>query len=106
MKKLFALLVLIFVFSALALHAGEWTGYIADAGCASKNIEKAGGGGHADCSKRCIGKGADAVLVAEGKIYKLDKQDDAKKLAGEKVVVKGAASEDSIKVESITKVEN
>ncbi|HEY3128662.1 MAG TPA: DUF5818 domain-containing protein [Acidobacteriota bacterium] len=107
MKKLSVLCLIFFVFSLAALYAGEWTGYIADAGCAGKDVSKAGGSGHSDCSKRCIGKGAAAVLVADGKVYKLDSQDEAKKFAGEKVMLKGTASDDgSIKVESITKAEN
>ncbi len=108
MKKLSVLCLILFVFSLMALYAGEWTGYIADAGCAGKDVNKAGSSGHLDCSKRCIGKGVAAVLVADGKVYKLDSQDEAKKFAGEKVVLKGTTSEDgsSIKVESITKAEN
>jgi len=103
MKKVCGMLLLVFALSAMALYAGEWTGYISDSQCAAKG-EKAE---HAGCAKSCIGRGASAVLVSEGKVYELDKQDDAKKLAGDKVVIKGTASEDgkSIKVESIEKAE-
>ncbi len=105
MKKIAALCLLVFALSAVGLYAGEWTGYIADANCAAKKGEDAG---HAGCAKSCIGRGAAAVLAAGGKVYTLDKQDDAKKLAGEKVVVKGEISQDgtAIKVESITKAES
>jgi hypothetical protein len=43
--------------------------------------------------------------VSGGKVFTLDKQDEAKKFAGEKVMLKGTAGEDgaSIKVESIEK---
>ena len=102
MRKIVALCLVAFVLSAMALYAGEWTGYIADANCAAKKGEDAG---HAGCAKSCIGKGAAAVLASGGKVYTLDKQDDVKKLAGEKVVVKGEMNQDgtAIKVESVAK---
>ncbi len=84
--------------------AAEWTGYISDAGCAPK---KGSNPDHAACARSCIESGAAAVLVADGKIYKLDKQDEAKKFAGDKVLLKGTASEDgsAIKVDTIRKAE-
>ncbi|HYK91392.1 MAG TPA: hypothetical protein VE398_21665 [Acidobacteriota bacterium] len=105
MRRVIACVVLVFALSCMALYAGEWTGYISDANCAAKKGESAD---HAACAKSCITRGAAAVFVSEGKVYKLDKQDEAKKLAGEKVVLKGDVSEDgaSIKVESIEKAEN
>jgi len=104
MKKTAVLCLLVFLLSAVGVYAGEWTGYIADANCAAKKGEDAG---HAGCAKSCIGKGAAAVLAAGGKVYTLDKQDEAKKLAGEKVVVKGEMNQDgtAIKVDSIEKAE-
>lgn len=106
MKKIAVLFLMIFVLSALSLYAAQWTGYIADANCAAKKAVE--DPNHAGCAKSCIGKGAAAVFVSEKKVYTLDKQDEAKKLAGEKVVLKGKMSEDgtSIKVDSITKAEN
>ena len=103
MKRVGGLLLLVFTLSAMSLYAGEWTGYISDSQCAAKG-EKAE---HAGCAKSCIGRGAAAVLVSQGKVFTLDNQEEAKKLAGDKVVVKGTASEDgkSIKVESIEKAE-
>jgi hypothetical protein len=104
MKRLFGAIALVCILSAATLYAGEWTGYISDSNCAAKG-EKAE---HAGCAKSCISRGASAVLVAQGKVYTLDNQTDAKKLAGEKVVVKGTANDDgtAIKVESIAKAEN
>ncbi len=94
---------LVFTLSAMALYAGEWTGYVSDSKCAAKGDKPE----HAGCAKSCISRGASAVLVSEGKVFELDNQGAAKKLAGEKVTVKGTASEDgkSIKVESIEKAE-
>ncbi len=103
MKKILALFLLAFTLSAMALYAAQWTGYISDAKCGLKGDSA----DHADCAKTCIKNGAAAVLVSEGKMYHLDKQAEAKKLAGEKVVVTGTESKDgkSIKVESIAKAE-
>ncbi len=83
-------------------YAAEWTGYISDAGCAPK---KGADPGHAACARSCIASGAAAVLVADGKIYKLDKQAEARKFAGDKVVLRGTASGDgsAIKVDTIRK---
>ncbi len=104
MKKMSGWLVVIFVLSTVGLYAGEWTGFISDVTCAAKQGEDPD---HTACAKRCVGRGADAVFVSQGKIYTLDKQEDVKKLAGEKVLLKGTASEDgkSIKVESIAKAD-
>ena len=102
MKRVTGLLIFALALSTMSLFAAEWTGYIADSNCAAKKGEDAG---HAGCAKSCIGKGAAAVLASGGKVYQLDKQDEAKQLAGEKVVVKGTANADgtAIKVDSIKK---
>lgn len=105
MRKFAAIALFALAFSAMALYADEWTGFIADSGCAAKKGEDPN---HKACAQRCINdRGMAAVFVAKGKVYTLDKQDEAKKFAGEKVVLKGAASEDgtAIKVESIKKAE-
>ena len=103
MKRIGGMFLLMIALSAMVLYAGEWTGYVSDSKCGVKG----GNADHAGCAKSCIGNGASAVLVSEGKVYTLDNQEEAKKLAGEKVVVKGTASDDgkSIKVESIQKAE-
>ncbi len=101
MKRSGVMFLLAFALSAAMVYAGEWTGYISDSKCGVKGDNA----DHAACAKSCISRGAAAVLVSEGKVYKLDKQAEAKKLAGDKVVVKGTAGTDgkSIKVESIEK---
>lgn len=103
MKKILGLFLLALALSAVALHAAQWTGYISDSKCGLKGDSA----DHAECAKSCIKNGAAAVFVSDGKLYSLDKQDEAKKLAGEKVVITGTASKDgkSIKVESIEKAE-
>ncbi len=99
MKKVLGLLCLVFVLSTAVLHAEQWTGYISDAKCGLKG-ETAD---HAECAKSCIKSGIAAVFVTGGKLYTLDKQNEVKKFAGEKVVLTGTAAKDgkSIKVEKI-----
>ncbi len=101
MKRVCGMVLLVFARSAVMVYAGEWTGYVSDSKCGAKGDKPE----HAGCAKSCISRGASAVLVSEGKVYELDNQTEAKKLAGDKVVVKGTASEDgkTIKVESISK---
>ncbi len=101
MKKSVSMFLLAFALSAAMVYAGEWTGYISDSKCGVKGDKP----DHAGCAKSCISRGAAAVLVSEGKVFTLDKQAEAKKLAGDKVVVKGTESKDgkTIKVQSITK---
>lgn len=103
MKKVIGMLCLVFALSAVVLHAESWTGYISDSKCGLKG----GSADHADCAKSCIKSGAAAVLVADGKLYTLDKQAEAKKFAGEKVTLTGTAGDDgkSIKVEKIEKAD-
>ncbi len=103
MKRVLGLLYLVFVLSAVVLHAEQWTGYISDAKCGLKG-ETAN---HADCAKSCIKAGAAAVFVLGGKLYTLDKQAEAKKFAGDKVILTGTAGKDgkSIKVENIEKAD-
>lgn len=75
-------------------------GYISDKACA-KDAAKAESESHKACAESCIKKGSEAVLVSDGKIYKLDQQEKAVAFAGDKVKVTGSVSGDSISVTSI-----
>jgi len=58
--------------------------------------------GNEDCAKRCLGRGAAAVLATEdGKIYTVTNQDKIKDFAGKKVTVSGKMEGDSITVDSV-----
>src|SRR5271170_6785679 len=84
---------------AMSAMAGEFSGYISDAGCAKKQGAKAAADGHAGCAQGCIKKGDKAVLVtADGKVYQIADQDKVKEHAGMKVTVVGDVEGDSIKV--------
>ena len=87
---------------AMSAMAGEWTGYISDAGCAQKQGAKTAAAGHADCAKGCIKKGDKAVLVTEdGKILNISNQDKVVEHAGEKVTITGDMNGDSITVTDV-----
>ena len=99
MKKI-ALLTILVLIVAPGLYAASWTGWITDEHCGAKgnNAE------HKGCALKCA-KDHGAALVfynnADKKIYKLDKQDEAKAHVGAEVTVTGEADGDSIKVSSI-----
>lgn len=82
-----------------AAFAGEWVGYITDEHCGIKGAKK----DHGSCALSCAGRGAALVFydVAGKKLYKLDDQDAAKKMAGNKVKLMGEEAEGTITVKSI-----
>lgn len=92
---------LAFAFSLFAatMFAGEWTGTISDSKCAAA---------HADaseksmkCAQACVKGGKDAVLVVDGKVFKLDGAAKVAEHVGHKVVVNGDLHEDTIKVATV-----
>ncbi len=94
MKKLFV----VFALAAISAMAAEWTGYIVDKGCSTKKEML----GDEACAKRCIGRGAAAVLAMEdGKVYAIANQDKVKEQAGKKVTVTGKLDKDTITVEEV-----
>ena len=100
--KRFVFFVLALALLAVSAAAEEFQGYIADSKCAAKMGAKTASEKHADCAASCIKAGAQAVLVTpEGKVYKLDDQAKAVKLAGKKATVTGKLEGDTIKVDEI-----
>jgi hypothetical protein len=104
MKTMLTGLAVLFLLQPVAARAGDatnWKGWISDDHCGAKGAKA----GHEACALKCMAKGSKLVLVntADGKIYKLDKQQTAKKHLGHEVTVKGSAKGDSIKVASIDK---
>lgn len=94
MKKLFVVMGL----AAMSAMAADVTGYIIDKNCSGNKAML----GNEDCAKRCLGRGAPAVLATEdGKVYTITNQDKVKESAGKKVTVTGKVEGDSITVESL-----
>ena len=102
MSRRIVFLLLAVMAIAPALYAEEWVGWITDEHCGAKGASAE----HASCALRCNKGGAKLVLynLADKEIYALDDQEAAKKLAGKKVKVTGAAAEGAIKVEKIEEV--
>ena len=103
MKKIFVASLIGLGMGAFALSAEEMTGYVSDAHCGAKHnmvSEK-----NTQCVEKCLKGGADAVLVSDGKVMKIDaeSQEKAKKMAGEMVKVSGTVEGDTIKVDSMEK---
>ena len=99
LKKLAIAMFLVVSLFALSATAAEVTGYISDAKCGAKGSSEA----HAKCAETCVKGGSAAVFVSEGKVYKIDNDDQAKVAdhVGHKVTIDGKIDGDTIKVESV-----
>ncbi len=83
---------------------GSWTGWVTDSMCGAKGDNAK----HADCAAKCVKEhGAKYALYNpdEKKVYVLDPQDKAAAHAGHHVTVKGTVEGDTIKVNTITMVQ-
>ena len=98
MKKVLTVM----AFSAMSMMAADWTGYIVDQSCATKQGAKAASEDHTSCAEKCIKGGSAAVLVTDqGKVYKIANQDKVTAHAGHKVTISGTLDGDTIKAESV-----
>lgn len=117
MKKLASRIVLAALVVGLASFAfahdhghgaeGSWTGVVTDTGCGAKGASK--GADHAKCAESCVkNKGEKYALytAADDTVWILSNQEEAGKLAGKKVTVKGKADKEkkTIEVASIAVV--
>jgi len=105
MKKLLLLcVVLSLLFFVVSAVAGDMSkpatvnGWVSDSQCGVKGANAAG----ADCTKKCLEKGAKMVFVTdEGqKVLTVDNPDALKGHEGHHIAVTGHVSSDSIHVES------
>ncbi len=101
MKNLAAASLLAISASVLSAQSAQTiNGFISEAQCAASH--SAPGASATKCVKGCIARGAAAVLVSDGKVYKLKGEDDAVKgLAGQNVTIKGTVDGDTITVTSV-----
>jgi len=74
-------------------------GYVSDSMCAAKGAAES----HADCMKKCLSKGAKAVIVTDGdqKVLTVDNPDILQGHEGHHVAVTGQVNGDSIQVQSL-----
>ena len=81
-------------------------GVIEDSTCAASNTQMSPHDSRVACVKKCLKSGASAVLVVDGKIYKIANQKAVLKYAGENVSVDGTLTGDTIQVTKITEVKS
>jgi len=105
MKKYFLPAALVLAISAsFAFKSGEvhLKGVIEDSTCAASGTQMSPATSRINCVKKCIKMGASAVLVADGKVYKIANQKAVLKYAGEDVSVDGTVNGDTIQVTKIS----
>ena len=117
-SSIFRCSIVVAVFAVLATglsHAATFRGEIGDSSCAlnvhslSRSHKemlksKSFGSTAADCARHCVAhQGSSYVLVVEKEVYRLDKQKEAEKWAGQTVIVTGDldAKKKAIMVETI-----
>ena len=86
-----------FAFAGDAVE-GSWTGFVTDTACGAKGAQA----DHAACAAKCVKeKGAKyALYTADDKqVWVLSNQDEAAKMAGQEVTVKGKADKEKMSIE-------
>ena len=80
-------------------QASTVNGYVSDSMCAAKGAAES----HADCMKKCLSKGAKAVIVTDGdqKVLTVDNPDILQGHEGHHVAVTGQVTGDSIHIQSL-----
>ncbi len=101
MKTFFATAILAASASILSAQSAQTiNGFISDEHCGAAHSSASASA--TKCVKGCMGGGSAAVLVSNGKVYKLKGEDAAVKgLAGQNVTVKGTVEGDTITVSSV-----
>ena len=107
MKKLVSRVLLAVLVASVASFAiahenhgeeGSWTGWVTDTGCGAKGANA----DHAACAAKCVKGGAKYALYTSadgGKVWVLSNQDEAAKMAGKEVTVKGKADKEKMTIE-------
>ncbi|MBV8833027.1 MAG: hypothetical protein JO108_27835 [Acidobacteriaceae bacterium] len=101
MKKFFCASVFALSLCSFAVYADEMTGYISDAHCGATHNKVSAA--NTACIKKCVGGGADPVLVQNGKVIKFDadSKDKAKTFVGQMVKIDGSMDGEMLKINSI-----
>jgi len=103
MKKMLVLVTLSLLFFMAGIAVGSDTstvnGWVSDSQCGAKGMMAS----HADCTKKCIAKGAKMVVVTDTdkKVLSVENPDVLKGHEGHHVAVTGHVDGDSIHVESV-----
>jgi hypothetical protein len=97
MKKYALFVALFFATKLFAAEKGTWTGYISDAHCGAK------GAGHEECARKCVKDGSAPVFVIGDRVYKITDPKKVSKYIGDKVIITGTITDDSIDIEKVSK---
>jgi hypothetical protein len=100
-KKILLTAALFLTAASTSAFAEDWKGTISDAMCAAKHVNAT----KADmaCAQKCVKGGSPAVLVVDGKVFKIDNQDAVKDHIGHKVSVSGTmVTEGTIHIDKVT----
>ncbi len=98
-KYFFAVVFAFFATITLASDKGTWTGFITDDHCGVKSANES----HAECAKKCVAGGKQAVLVVGDKMYKISDPQKVADFVGKKVIIKGELNGDAIDVQKVKK---
>jgi hypothetical protein len=93
-----ALIVSLASFALAAGVEGTWSGWVTDTGCGAKGAKAE----HAACAAKCVKEhGAKYALYtpADKQVWVLSNQDEAAKMAGKEVTVKGTADKEKMTIE-------
>lgn len=104
---LMAGIALLLLGAGAAAADATWTGQISDSMCGAKHTDAKHGKKMTDrdCALACAARGAQFVLVSDGKVYKLTNHDaDLRAHAGHTVKLTGALTGESIRVATIEMV--
>ena len=77
---------------------GSWTGVVTDTGCGAKGANA----DHAKCAAKCVKEhGAKYALYtpSDKQVWVLSNQEEAAKMAGQEVTVKGKADKEKMSIE-------
>jgi hypothetical protein len=77
---------------------GSWSGWVTDTGCGAKGAKA----DHAACAAKCVKEhGAKYALYtpADKQVWVLSNQEEAAKMAGKEVTVKGKADKEKMTIE-------
>jgi hypothetical protein len=76
---------------------GSWTGWVTDTHCGEKGAKA----GHEACAAKCVKEGGKYALYspADKSMWVLSNQDEAAKMAGKEVTVKGKADAEKKTIE-------
>lgn len=105
MKKLVMASFLAVSLCSVGAFAEEMSGYISDSNCGAQHSSPSAA--NTKCLQGCMKKGADPVLVSNGKVMKFDdaSKDKAKSFLGDNVKIDGTMSGDTVTISSIEKAE-